>query len=256
MMQQGIFHTQAVCAIVTIDRWVAQMVPIHCIPNHYRGPPGGGGGGGAVESLEVLCQLPKQSAEYGMSLWLLSSSGLSLLPASDGFQCKLLRTRNVQHPFIQLECSMDALPSAHISSLLSEAGRQLSLPPHKLALQAIDDYGKLQGLDAMVYKEHIDYDLKESTNPAFGKAVVRVNIYRQHRQVQYTSMTSHWLCILTLQTVLSGLTKVIASCGFLPQISFTSEDAAEQFHEVMRTPHQAHPHHEDKTHSWAVLPGW
>ena len=41
----------------------------------------------------------------------------------------------------------------------------------------------MQGLDAMDYKEHIDYDLKESTNPAFGKAIVRVNIYRQHRQV-------------------------------------------------------------------------
>jgi hypothetical protein len=32
-------------------------------------------------------------------------------------------------------------------------------------------------------KEHIDYDLVESTNPAFGRAVVRVNVYRNHRQV-------------------------------------------------------------------------
>ncbi len=40
----------------------------------------------------------------------------------------------------------------------------------------------LQGLDALGYKEHIDYDLVESTNPSFGKAVVRVNIYRNHRQ--------------------------------------------------------------------------
>lgn len=42
----------------------------------------------------------------------------------------------------------------------------------------------LQGLDAMGYKEHIDYDLVESTNPSFGKAVVRVNVFRGHRQVR------------------------------------------------------------------------
>lgn len=40
-----------------------------------------------------------------------------------------------------------------------------------------------KGLDQMDYKEHIDYDLVESTNPAFGKAVVRINVFRNHRQV-------------------------------------------------------------------------
>ena len=43
-----------------------------------------------------------------------------------------------------------------------------------------------KGLDELEYKEHLDYDLVESTNPAFGKAIVRVNVYRSHRQtVQY-----------------------------------------------------------------------
>jgi len=42
------------------------------------------------------------------------------------------------------------------------------------------------GLDALGYKEHLDYDLIESTSPAFGRSIVRVNIYRDHRQtVQY-----------------------------------------------------------------------
>lgn len=41
-----------------------------------------------------------------------------------------------------------------------------------------------KGLDAMEYKEHLDYDLMESTNPDFGKAIVRVNIYKSHRQVR------------------------------------------------------------------------
>lgn len=36
-----------------------------------------------------------------------------------------------------------------------------------------------KSFDAMDYKEHIDYDLAESTNPAFNKAIVRVNIFRQ-----------------------------------------------------------------------------
>ncbi len=40
-----------------------------------------------------------------------------------------------------------------------------------------------KGLDSLDYKEHIDYDLVESTNPAFQKAIVRVNVFRSHRQV-------------------------------------------------------------------------
>ena len=49
-----------------------------------------------------------------------------------------------------------------------------------------------KGLDALGFKEHIDYDLVESTNPAFGKAIVRVNIYRNHRQtIQYIQPQHH-----------------------------------------------------------------
>ncbi|XP_024541678.1 RNA cytidine acetyltransferase 1 [Selaginella moellendorffii] len=49
-----------------------------------------------------------------------------------------------------------------------------------------------KGFDALEYKEHIDYDLVQSTNPAFNKAVVRVNIFRQHRQtIQYIQPQDH-----------------------------------------------------------------
>lgn len=42
------------------------------------------------------------------------------------------------------------------------------------------------GFDALEYQEHLDYDLIQSTNPDFNKAVVRVNIFKDHRQtVQY-----------------------------------------------------------------------
>ncbi|PSS34190.1 hypothetical protein PHLCEN_2v1757, partial [Hermanssonia centrifuga] len=43
-----------------------------------------------------------------------------------------------------------------------------------------------KGLDALGYEEHLDYDIAQSTNPEFNKAIVRVNIFRQHRQtIQY-----------------------------------------------------------------------
>nr|ASF90282.1 hypothetical protein SPAR01368 [Bartheletia paradoxa] len=43
-----------------------------------------------------------------------------------------------------------------------------------------------KGLDGLGYEEHLDYDIVQSTNPDFNKAIVRVNIFRQHRQtIQY-----------------------------------------------------------------------
>ena len=48
-----------------------------------------------------------------------------------------------------------------------------------------------KGLDNLDYKEHIDYDLVESTNPAFQKAIVRVNVFRSHRQVGTIQAADH-----------------------------------------------------------------
>jgi N-acetyltransferase 10 len=43
-----------------------------------------------------------------------------------------------------------------------------------------------KGFDALNYTDHQDYDIIQSTNPAFNKAIVRVNIHRKHRQtIQY-----------------------------------------------------------------------
>ncbi|GBE83103.1 GNAT acetyltransferase 2-domain-containing protein [Sparassis latifolia] len=43
-----------------------------------------------------------------------------------------------------------------------------------------------KGMDVLGYEEHLDYDIAQSTNPDFNKAIVRVNIFRQHRQtIQY-----------------------------------------------------------------------
>lgn len=43
-----------------------------------------------------------------------------------------------------------------------------------------------KGFDALNYQDHLDYNIIQSTNPEFNKAIVRVNIHRQHRQtIQY-----------------------------------------------------------------------
>jgi N-acetyltransferase 10 len=49
-----------------------------------------------------------------------------------------------------------------------------------------------KGFDALGYEEHLDYDIMQSNNPAFQKAIVRVNIFRDHRQtIQWIQPTDH-----------------------------------------------------------------
>ena len=44
----------------------------------------------------------------------------------------------------------------------------------------------LLGLEALNYKEHQDYEVLRSKNPEFNNAVMRINIYKDHRQtIQY-----------------------------------------------------------------------
>ncbi|XP_044292828.1 RNA cytidine acetyltransferase [Varanus komodoensis] len=43
-----------------------------------------------------------------------------------------------------------------------------------------------KGFDALQYQEHLDYEIIQSLNPEFSKAVVRVNVFKEHRQtIQY-----------------------------------------------------------------------
>jgi N-acetyltransferase 10 len=43
-----------------------------------------------------------------------------------------------------------------------------------------------KGFDSLNYLDHVDYTIIQSTNPDFNKAIVRVNVHRQHRQtIQY-----------------------------------------------------------------------
>jgi N-acetyltransferase 10 len=52
----------------------------------------------------------------------------------------------------------------------------------------------LKGFDALEYKEHQDYEVVQSTNPDFNKAVVRINIFQEHRQtIQYIQPSDYAL---------------------------------------------------------------
>nr|DBA17534.1 TPA: hypothetical protein GDO54_002963 [Pyxicephalus adspersus] len=43
-----------------------------------------------------------------------------------------------------------------------------------------------KGFDSLHYQEHLDYEIIQSLNPEFEKAVVRVNVFKEHRQtIQY-----------------------------------------------------------------------
>lgn len=43
-----------------------------------------------------------------------------------------------------------------------------------------------KGFDSLEYQEHVDYELVQSTNPEFNNAIIRVNIFKEHRQtIQY-----------------------------------------------------------------------
>jgi N-acetyltransferase 10 len=39
-----------------------------------------------------------------------------------------------------------------------------------------------KGLDVLGFEEHLDYDIVQSVNPEFKGAIVRVNVFREHRQ--------------------------------------------------------------------------
>jgi len=48
----------------------------------------------------------------------------------------------------------------------------------------------LLGFDALQYSEHEDYSITQSSNPEFNKAVVRVDVFHDHRQtIQYIHPT-------------------------------------------------------------------
>ncbi|KAM4721086.1 RNA cytidine acetyltransferase [Rhinophrynus dorsalis] len=43
-----------------------------------------------------------------------------------------------------------------------------------------------KGFDSLQYQEHLDYEIIQSVNPEFEKAVIRVNVFKEHRQtIQY-----------------------------------------------------------------------
>ena len=50
------------------------------------------------------------------------------------------------------------------------------------ACPLIQDVNVALPFPSLLQQEHEDYEIIQSTNPEFNKAVVRVNIYQEHRQ--------------------------------------------------------------------------
>lgn len=48
--------------------------------------------------------------------------------------------------------------------------------------------------NSVFFQEHLDYEIVQSLNPEFNKAVVRVNVFKEHRQT--IQVTGH-SCIST-----------------------------------------------------------
>ncbi|EKX39913.1 hypothetical protein GUITHDRAFT_59665, partial [Guillardia theta CCMP2712] len=53
----------------------------------------------------------------------------------------------------------------------------------------------LKAFDALEYKEHLDYQVVQSSNPSFNNCIVRINVFHSHRQtIQYVQpQHSHFL---------------------------------------------------------------
>jgi len=78
-----------------------------------------------------------------------------------------------------------ALGIALASSIVYGFSNIFVTAPSPENLQTVFEF-LFKGLDALNYREHQDYDIHQSTNPEFNHAVVRVNVFRDHRQtIQY-----------------------------------------------------------------------
>ena len=52
-----------------------------------------------------------------------------------------------------------------------------------------------KGLEALGYQEHAQFEAIQSTNPDFNKAIVRVNIFKNHKQmIQYIQPQDYEKC--------------------------------------------------------------
>lgn len=51
------------------------------------------------------------------------------------------------------------------------------------------DLGLFILVNNVFFQEHLDYEIVQSLNPEFNKAVVRVNVFKEHRQtIQVTGL--------------------------------------------------------------------
>lgn len=67
--------------------------------------------------------------------------------------------------------------------------------------------------DYMFLKEHLEYDVVRSVNPDFKKAIVRINIFKQHRQtIQVCSFLAFIINCGLSDNVLINICELISNC--------------------------------------------
>ena len=142
--------------------------------------------GGKTEELEELCETLADTQPAGtlVSLCRTVDQAKSLITFLDSASEKTLRST------VALTASRGRGKSAALGLAISGAlafgySNIFVTSPSPENLKTLFEF-IVKGLDAMDYKEHIDYNLIESTNPELNKAIVRLDVFRQHRQtVQY-----------------------------------------------------------------------
>lgn len=75
-----------------------------------------------------------------------------------------------------------------------------------------------KGMDVLGYEEHLDYDIAQSTNPDFNKAIVRVNVFRNHRQTIQVSWPG-FLSVASLTVVCSTYNRKMPTSSVRPSSS-------------------------------------
>lgn len=60
----------------------------------------------------------------------------------------------------------------------------------------------VKGFEAMGLEEHLDFELIQSVNSEFNKALVRINVFKKHRQVVQVVFKFNWLSPLIVLNII------------------------------------------------------
>lgn len=119
---------------------------------------------------------------------------IQLAKTTDQAQALLTFVATIKEKGFRSTCSLTAARGRGKSAALGVAiaaavaygyGNIFITSPSPENLKTLFDF-ILKGFDALGYLDHTDYTIIQSTNPDFNKAIVRINVHKDHRQtIQY-----------------------------------------------------------------------